>query len=76
MIEGILPFILSTTRPWSDIWLLGYKQTRFGCFRKNSEFQFFQKTPKTVLLLTQEPNIAQRLACIQNEQEDILYDLI
>ena len=38
----------------------------FGCFRKNSEHQFVQKTPKTVLLITQHPNIAQRLFCIQN----------
>ena len=76
MKEDILPFVMNTKWPLSNIWLLRYKQNSFGCFRKNSEFQFFQKTPKTVLLLTQEPNIAQWLACIQNEQEDILYDLI
>ena len=28
---------------------------------KNSELQFCQKTPKTVLLITQQPNITQRL---------------
>ena len=58
VIEDILPFVLNTKQPLSDIWLLRYKQNSFGCFRKNSEFQFFQKTPKTVLLITQQQNIA------------------
>ena len=40
------------------------------------EFQFCQKTPKTVLLLTQQPNIAQRLFCFQNKRQDILSHLI
>ena len=53
-----------------------YKQNTFGCFRKNSELQFVQKTPKTVLLITRQPNIAQRLLFIQNEMQDILYHLI
>ena len=59
MMKDILPFVLSTKRPLSDIWLLRYKQNNFGCFQKNSEFQFFSKTPKTVLLISQQPNIAQ-----------------
>ena len=74
--EDILPFVFNTKRPLSDNWLLRYKQNSFGCFRKKSEFQFFQKTPKTVLLTTRQPNIAQRTFCIQNERQDILYHLI
>ena len=76
VIEDIRPFVLNTKRPLSDIWLLRYKQNRFGCFRKNSEFQFSQKTPKIVLLISQQPNIAQRPFCIQNERQDILYHLL
>ena len=76
VIENILPFVLNTKRPLSDIQLLRYEQNSFGCFRKNSEFNFFQKTPKTILLITQQPNIAQRSFCIQNERQDILYHLI
>ena len=75
MKEDILPFVMNTKWPLSDIWLLRYKQNSFGCFRKNSKFKFFQKTNKTVLLITQQPTISQRPFCIQNEQEDILYDL-
>ena len=48
MIEDILPFVLNTKRPLSDIWLLRYKQNSFGCFQRNSEIKFFLKTPKTV----------------------------
>ena len=29
----------------------------------------FRKIPKTLLLLSQQPNIFQRLSCIQNDQE-------
>ena len=54
--EDILPFVLNTKRLLSDIWLLRYKQNSFGCFRKNSEFRFFSKTPKTVLLITHQQN--------------------
>ena len=68
VIEDIRPFVLNTKRPLSDIWLLRYKQNSFGCFRKNSEFQFSQKTPKIVLLISQQPNITQRPFCIQNER--------
>ena len=50
VIEDILPFVLNTKRPLSYIWLLRYNQNSFGCFRKNSECNFFKKTPKTVLL--------------------------
>ena len=75
VIEDILPFVLNTKRPLSDIWLLRYKQNSFGCFREKSQFQFFPKTPKIVLLIAQQPNIAQTPFCIQNEREDILYDL-
>ena len=34
VIEDILPFVLNTKRPLSDIWLLSYKQNSFGCFLK------------------------------------------
>ena len=34
VIEDIMPFVLNTKRPLSDIWLLRYKQNTFGCFRK------------------------------------------
>ena len=74
--EDILPFVLNTKRPLSDIWLLRYEQNSFGCFQNKSESQIFQKTPKTVLLITQQPNIAQRPFFIQNERQDILYHLL
>ena len=32
VIEDILPFVLNTKRPLSDIWLVSYKQNSFGCF--------------------------------------------
>ena len=76
VIENILPLVLNTKRPLSDIWLLRYKQNSFGCFREKSQFQFFPKTPKIVLLIAQQPNMAQRPFCIQNERQDILYHLI
>ena len=43
---------------------------------KKSKFQFFPKTPKIVLLIAQQPNIAQRPFRIQNERQDILYHFI
>ena len=43
VIKDILPFVLNTKRPLSDIWLLRYKQNSFGCFKKKSELQFFSK---------------------------------
>ena len=43
---------------------------------KKIGYWFFSKTPKAVLLITQQPNIAQRLFCIQNERRDIFYHLI
>ena len=75
VIEDILPFVLNTKPPLSNIWLLRYKQNRFGCFREKSQFQFFPKTPKIVLRITQQPNIAQRPFCIKNERENIIYHL-
>ena len=41
-----------------------------------SLFNFFSKTPKTVLLISQQPNIAHRPFCIQNERQDTLYHII
>ena len=76
VIEDILPFVLNTKRPLSDIWLVSYKQNSFGCFLKKWKFWIFLKTPKTVLLISQQPNNAQKPFCIQNERQDILYHLI
>ena len=76
VIEDILLFVLNTKQSFSYMWLLRYKQNSFGCFREKSEVQIVQKTPKNVLLISQQPNIAQRQFCIQNERQDILYDLI
>ena len=76
VIEDIMPIVLNTKRPLSDIWLLSYEQNSFWCFLKILEFCFFFQTTKTVLLIPQQPDIAQRLFCIQNEGQDILYLLI
>ena len=76
VIEDILPFVLNIKRPLSDIWLVSYKQNSFGCFLKTIKILNFSKTPKTVLLISQQPNIAQRPFYIQNNQHDILYHLI
>ena len=46
-IAKIISF-LNTKRPLSDICLLRYKQNSFGCFRKNSELQFFKNKTKSV----------------------------
>ena len=75
-LKDILTFVFNTKWHLSDIWLLRYKQNSFGCFRKTSEFKFFQKTPKTVFRITQQLNVAQRPHCIQNERQDIFYHLI
>ena len=56
--------LLNTKRPLSNIWSLSYEQNSFGCFLKKIKFRIFSKTPTTVLLLTQQPNIAQRPFCI------------
>ena len=36
--EDILPFVLNTKRPLSDIWLASYKQNSFGYFLKKFKF--------------------------------------
>ena len=41
VIEDILPFVLNTKWPLSDIWLLSYKQNTFGCFLKKLSYEFF-----------------------------------
>ena len=41
VIEDILPFVLNTKRPLSDIWLLSYKQNSFGCYSKTFSFWSF-----------------------------------
>ena len=76
VIEDIMPFVLNTKRPLSDIWLPSYEQNSFGCFLTKLKFWIFLKTPKSVLLISQQPNIAQRPFCIQNERQDIHYHLI
>ena len=35
-------------------------------------YDFFQKTNKIVLIITQQPNIAQSPICIQNEGQDMI----
>ena len=64
---------LNTKRSLSDIWLQWAKQ--FWVCLKKLKVWFFSKTPKTVLLISQQPNITQRSFCIQNERQDILYHL-
>ena len=51
-IEDILPFVLNTKRPLSDIWLLRYKQNSFGCFQKYSELHLFQKNTQKCFAYT------------------------
>ena len=41
--EDILPIVLNTKRPLSNICLLRYKQNSFGCFWKNSEYCFHRE---------------------------------
>ena len=48
---------------------------QFWVSSEKIESLIFLKTPKTVLLISQQPNFAQRPFCIQNEQQDILYHL-
>ena len=44
MIEDILPFVLNTKRPLSDIWLLSYEQNSLGVFEINEILNFFGNT--------------------------------
>ena len=76
MIEDILPFVLNTEWPVTNAGLLRYEQNSFGCISLTAGFQLFQNTPKTILLISQQPSIHQRSFCIQNEPEDILFHLI
>ena len=64
-IKNILLFVLNTKQPLRDIWLLSYKKNSFQCVLKKSKFWIFSKTLKTVLLISQQPDVAQRLFCIQ-----------
>ena len=64
VIEDILPLVLNIKRPLNDIWLLSYEQNSLGCFLKKFKFWIFSKTPKTIFLISQQPNIAQRPFCI------------
>ena len=51
VIEGILPFVLNTNRPLSDIWLRSYEQDSFGCFFwKKLHSEFVRKHPKLFCL--------------------------
>jgi len=36
VIEDVMPFVLNTKRPLSDIWLLSCGRRSFGCFLKNN----------------------------------------
>ena len=40
-----------------------------GVFEKKSEFPFLPKTPKTVLLITQQPNIMCHAYSVANDEE-------
>ena len=56
VIEDILPLVLNSKWPLSDIWLLSYEQNNFGCFLKKLKFNFFSKSfcRKTSLHLTSD----------------------
>ena len=43
VINDILPLVLNTKRPLGDIWLLIYKQNKFGCFIKKIRILIFFK---------------------------------
>ena len=49
---------------------------QFWVFSKRFRVKIFSKNTKTVLLISQQPNIAQRPFCIKKKQQDILYHLI
>ena len=72
-----LIFFLKTRVQMKILFTLVFK-IKFSIISKLKRIRFwiFSKTPKTVLLISQLPNIAQRLFCIQNERQDILYYLI
>ena len=46
VIKDILPFVLNTKRPLSDIWLLSYEQNSFGCFFDKIKVLIFFKNTK------------------------------
>ena len=52
VIEDILPFVLNTKHPLSNVWLLSYEQNSFGCILTKLKLQIFSKTPKIVFLKT------------------------
>ena len=62
--------VMYLTQPMQLCWLCIYFT------EKIQNFNFFKKTPKSVLLITQQPNIVQRPLCIRKEWQDILYHLI
>ena len=41
VIRDILPFVLNTKWPLSDIWLLSYEPNSFGCFLNKLKFWIF-----------------------------------
>ena len=43
VIKTILPFVLNTKQPLSNIWLLRNKQNNFGCFPKINRIPIFLK---------------------------------
>ena len=50
VIEVILPFVLHTKRPLSDIWLLSYKQNSFGKFLTKVRISIGSKNTKNWFL--------------------------
>ena len=60
--------------PYARSWVF-FQNTAFLLLYFSACKNFFENT-QTVLLISQQPNIAQRPFCIQNERQDILIHLI
>ena len=72
----VLKFALKPTdrpvNPDTEFKMVRGRTIKIGCYW---ESVIFLKSPKTALLITQEPNIAQR-SFFLNGRQDILYHLI
>ena len=53
---------------WAIFGCSDISKTVLGVFEKNKNLNVFKKRPKTVLLISEQPNIAQWPFCIQNER--------
>ena len=54
VIEDILPIVLSTKWPLSDIWLLSYKQKSFGCFLTKVKITILSKNTQNYYLTNRQ----------------------